>query len=934
MACLGNTRRLVSVLTVCFCLVAQASAEVTITGDVSPADSAYWISQIIGFVGNTADGELTVDGGSSIASRSAYIGFAAGVTGTVTVEGDGSAWTSSDATYMGLNGSGALNVSDGAEVSSGTVRVGSGSSGEGVVTVHGDGSTWTTGGLYVGEYGSGELVVRNGADVSSSFGQIGCQAGSEGEVTVDGAGSTWASSGTFFVGHAGKGVMNITAGGVVSNGTAYIGDGSDSMSTVTVSGSGSTWTSTGDLNVGCLGHGTLAISDGGAVVVSGDTWVAYDADASGTLSMDGGTLTTGGFVCAAADLTGTGTIHARGLVTDADVVFDATTGLSPTVLLNDIPSRNITIDLNVDGSAPMGIGVGGAGTMRVSDGIVLASTTGHIGIRSGSTGEVTVEGSGSAWTNTGALAVGDAGQGTLNVTGGASVSSTFGTIGDEAGSTGEVTVDGSGSIWTNDGYLYIGNKGDGSLNVIGGATMTCGSGKRVCISYRPGSVGSVLVEGDGSAMKTGGLYVGCVGTGELIVRDGASLTSGEGGIGGSGSNGYDDTSSAVGRVLITGTGTTWTTALSCSICVGCSSGGFGELQILDGAHVSCDSGGPAPAADSRGVIVVDGAGSTWALSEALSVGGRGEGTLKITNGAAVTNASGYMGHKAGAMGEAIVDGTGSTWVNSRALCVGVDGEASLVISNGGTVSAGWAVSVNADSRISMNVTGSSMFQVGSAGTYDLTNDGVIELSASAGLAAGTYSPISVTGSWLGSGTYEAFGGVWDGTAHTFTVVAAQAAAAGVETTVDLAATQRVDVGGSLCVNFQPAGSSTSVDFMAAATSGAELAALEALLGSGEIVEGAYDFTVSGLSGGEDVMLGFALTGDVSTDDVTIWHNDGSGWTEYDATDLVCSGGWASFTVDSFSSYAVSAVPEPATMGLLLVGAFGVLRRRRARVHVA
>jgi len=53
-----------------------------------------------------------------------------------------------------------------------------------------------------------------------------------------------------------------------------------------------------------------------------------------------------------------------------------------------------------------------------------------------------------------------------------------------------------------------------------------------------------------------------------------------------------------------------------------------------------------------------------------------------------------------------------------------------------------------------------------------------------------------------------------------------------------------------------------------------------------------------------------------TDDLTVWHNFSTGWAEYDATDLISSGGWAGFTVDSFSSYAVTGVPEPSTLVLV------------------
>ena len=63
------------------------------------------------------------------------------------------------------------------------------------------------------------------------------------------------------------------------------------------------------------------------------------------------------------------------------------------------------------------------------------------------------------------LYVGYSGSGTLNITGGGSVSNTNGYIGYNSGSTGMVTVDGTGSTWTNSGTLYVGNSGGGTLNI-------------------------------------------------------------------------------------------------------------------------------------------------------------------------------------------------------------------------------------------------------------------------------------------------------------------------------------------------------------------------------------------------------------------------------------------------------------------------------------
>ena len=99
---------------------------------------------------------------------------------------------------------------------------------------------------------------------------------------------------------------------------------------------------------------------------------------------------------------------------------------------------------------------------------------GYIAYKSGSTGTATVSGTGSKWTNSGNLFVGYSGTGTLNIAGGGAVSNSnnpSGYIGYNSGSAGTVTVDGSGSTWTNGWCLYVGCSGSGTLNITNGGTV-------------------------------------------------------------------------------------------------------------------------------------------------------------------------------------------------------------------------------------------------------------------------------------------------------------------------------------------------------------------------------------------------------------------------------------------------------------------------------
>jgi fibronectin-binding autotransporter adhesin len=522
------------------------------TGEVFPVDPSTWDPSTTAYVGIGGTGSVTADAGTTIVSEFGYLGYGPGSIGEVTIDEAGSAWTNSRFLYVGFYGDSTLDITDGGAVSSTLSYIGSESGSTGVVTIDGAGSTLTSShNLYVGHYGSGALNIIGGGTVSDKYGYIGNESGSTGEVTVYGAGSTWTNSNILYVGRNGSGTLNITDGGTINARDCLIGDKSgstgivnvdgagstlnsesnfivgcrgcgtvnvtgggtvnsyhgaigfrDSTGEVTVDGAGSTWNSSHGLSVGSSGSGVLNITNGGVVDAHFDTWVAYGSDSSGEIHFENGTLTAGGLGCSFDDLSGTGTINTHGLVSDVDLVFDATHGFNKTFAVNENVGQDVTINLDVFDTyynrfRSLGAGYSGEGTMSVSDGIVVESVGGYIGFKSGSTGEVTVDGVGSAW-NTYLLNVGNYGDGTLNITGGATVETNHVdvNIGHESGSTGTVNVDGVGSTLTNYDRLNVGKKGSGTLNITGGGLVSV--------------VGQFMIDdnGDGDSfvnMATGGM---------------------------------------------------------------------------------------------------------------------------------------------------------------------------------------------------------------------------------------------------------------------------------------------------------------------------------------------------------------------------------------------------------------------------------------------
>jgi T5SS/PEP-CTERM-associated repeat protein len=164
------------------------------------------------------------------------------------------------------------------------------------------------------------------------------------------------------------------------------------------------------------------------------------------------------------------------------------------------------------------------GTVSVDGGDDIVSNLGYIGELLSSTGQVTIDGAGSTWTNNSFFHVGYNGNATLGISnGGAMICNSTSDIGNNSPSTGLVTVDGSGTTFTNDAYLYIGRSGGGTLQVSNGGTVS--NVYDGFIGGSAGSTGLVTVNGVGSKWTTGrDLYVGCFGTGTLEITNGGLVS--------------------------------------------------------------------------------------------------------------------------------------------------------------------------------------------------------------------------------------------------------------------------------------------------------------------------------------------------------------------------------------------------------------------------
>ncbi|HWK94081.1 MAG TPA: autotransporter domain-containing protein [Pseudolabrys sp.] len=353
----------------------------------------------------------------------------------------------------------------------------------------------------------------------------------------------------------------------------------------------------------------------------------------------------------------------------------------------------------------------------------------------------------SPWTVGGQLTVGDADVGSLSIGAGGIVSSTSSIIGNQAGSSGTVDLIGAPPIdiasWGAGSSLLIGNFGHGtmslSLGVVTGNTASVGveiTGRgEVSLSNssawnNAGLVtigvagrGEVTVDG-GSAFGSGGLILGQNGTG-ILTLDGASQWTGTTGttvIGldgtgtltvGGGSSAYLDATSigerSTGTVTVTGAGSLLQTGVTA---IGNGVTGWGDLSVLQSATMTSTRATLGATAGSSAFVKVDGAGSSWTVTNELTVGDAGGANLTISGGATVHAGFALIGAGSG-LGSVNVFGPNSLLQSDFALAVGVGiggaGTGSLDIADGGRVvsSGDMVIGVDNGARGAVDVHGAS-----------------------------------------------------------------------------------------------------------------------------------------------------------------------------------------------------------------------------------
>jgi fibronectin-binding autotransporter adhesin len=535
--------------------------------------------------------------------------------------------------------------------------------------------------------------------------------------------------------------------------------------------------------------------------------------------------------------------------------------------------------------------------------LTTSSSGAILGNVANSTGTVTVTG-GSTWADSGALNVGNAGTGTLTILNSSTVTSGGDiTIAAQTGSTGTVTVDGTGSSLTSTGSMFAGQSGVGRLVVSNGATLT--DNGTLEVGRFSGSNGSSVLATNGAQLKIGAIWVGNVGSGSFTAESGSQVTTGQMVVG---------AGVAGGIATITGTDTT-VNVTNGTLFVGLNSG-VGALTIADGADVSAARVsigftekkfrklGYTP----NGTVIVTGAGSTLNASDWLIVGYSGKGSLLITDsGTTSVTVDSWIGYDAGSTGTVTVSG-GTFNMNSSDTYVGDDGSGSLAVTSAGSMNGASLIVGNSSTGTGVvivdgsgsTITATSGLWVGNAGTGTLTVEDSGTLTSGNAVLGNTSTGVG-TVLLTGSGSsWTSSGSIVVGEAGTGTLTVADSAtltsvggiigdgSTGVGTvlldggTWTNSSSLVIAASGAGTLTIENGGSATATDVVIGQNAGATGEVLvtsgSSLLGSGALIVGnAGTGTLTVEDGGTltsgDAVLGNASTG-VGTALIT---GSGSSW---------------------------------------------------------
>ncbi|MDR3764764.1 MAG: chitobiase/beta-hexosaminidase C-terminal domain-containing protein [Acidobacteriota bacterium] len=519
----------------------------------------------------------------------------------------------------------------------------------------------------------------------------------------------------------------------------------------------------------------------------------------------------------------------------------------------------------------------------------------------------------SAWTNATAALIGNTSAGTLAVTGGQTVTSGAAQLGVASGVTGQLYVDGAGSSFTNSS-VQVGYNGTGLLSVTNGGTVVS-NGTATSVSAIGGyASGSLVVSGAGSTftstpllnvaayLNTSNLYTAQGSNGSITVTNGGVINDATGiNIGAAAYSSIVEAGSN-GTVNVDGKGSAINSG-SGTISVGAS--GLGTMAVTNGAAVNAVNVNVGLNRETTSQVNVDGSGSALAASTALNMGSSAvawdmTGSLAVTDGAEVTAQSLNM-YSSGK----------ETLTVDTASSVTVSGAVTTANATTSTGSASPYDTVSSSLITTNAVTINQVSGIGAAaGTYTPLAYG--SLSNSVGTIEALGGVLNASNQIVVGSTYTAN----SGSATVIDLSQVQRIAVS-----DSISGQVAGVG-----LLGTTTSGTSVTLTATAASSADIALLADALASGKNIDSAWTVSFNNASGTSTYSSPFYLSlyagAGKSATGLSVYMNTGYGWVQASGVkDLAYDGTYASFTADVAAEYAIVETPATAPTISLAAGTY-------------